>query len=110
MSSGVSSDRGSDGADARELEMPGRSLFLTGKGIAVVRGITTGGSSIYYYGTAFDPPLEMLRGHGLDIAAEVEEAKRELGIPTRVARSRSGICSTPTSRRSTRTSTFAMRR
>ncbi len=64
----------------RELGMPGRSLFLTGKGIAVVRGITTGGSSIYYYGTAFDPPLEMLRGHGLDIAAEVEEAKRELGI------------------------------
>lgn len=64
----------------RELGRPGRSLFLTGRGIAVVRGITTGGSSIYYYGTAFDPPLEMLRGHGLDIAAEVEEAKRELGI------------------------------
>ncbi len=64
----------------RELGMPGRSLFLTGKGIAVVRGITTGGSTIYYYGTAFDPPLEMLRGHGLDIAAEVEETKRELGI------------------------------
>ena len=126
MSSGVSSDRDSDGADAREcdaivvgtgpggatvarelsrlgkrvlilewggkpvvtgslwqalreLGMPGRSLFLTGRGIAVVRGITTGGSSIYYYGTAFDPPLEMLRGHGLDIAEEVEEAKRELG-------------------------------
>lgn len=28
----------------RELGMPGRSLFLTGKGIAVVRGITTGGT------------------------------------------------------------------
>jgi choline dehydrogenase-like flavoprotein len=64
----------------RELGMPGRSLFLTGRGIAVVRGITTGGSTIYYYGTAFDPPLEMLRRHGLDIAAEVEEAKRELGV------------------------------
>jgi choline dehydrogenase-like flavoprotein len=127
MSSGVSSDGGSGGADAREFDaivvgtgpggatvarelcrlgkrvlilewggkpvvtgsfwqalrelgMPGRSLFLTGKAIAVVRGITTGGSSIYFYGTAFDPPLEMLRRHGLDIVEEVEEAKRELGI------------------------------
>lgn len=64
----------------RELGIPGRSLFLTSKAITVMRGITTGGSSIYYYGTAFDPPLEMLRGHGLDIAAEVEQTKRELGI------------------------------
>jgi choline dehydrogenase-like flavoprotein len=71
---------GSSGQALRELGMPGRSLFLTGRGIAVVRGIAVGGSSIYYYGTAFDPPLEMLRRHGLEIAAEVEEAKRELGV------------------------------
>ena len=64
----------------RELGFPGRSLFLTGQAIAVVRGVTTGGSSIYFYGTAFDPPLEMLRSHGIDIAAEVAEVKRELGI------------------------------
>ena len=64
----------------RELGLPGRSLFLTSKAIAVVRGITTGGSSIYFYGTAFDPPLEMLRSHGIDVEAEVEEVKRELGI------------------------------
>ena len=64
----------------RELGLPGRSLFLTGKAIAVVRGITTGGSSIYYYGTAFDPPVEMLRSYGIDVAAEVREAKSELEI------------------------------
>jgi len=64
----------------KELGVPGRSLFLTGSALAVVRGITTGGSSIYFYGTAFDPPLEMLRSHGIDIAGEVQEAKQELGV------------------------------
>jgi choline dehydrogenase-like flavoprotein len=63
-----------------ELGFPGRGLFLTGRAVTVVRGITTGGSSIYFYGTAFDPPLEMFRSHGIDVAAEVDEAKRELGI------------------------------
>jgi choline dehydrogenase-like flavoprotein len=77
---GMSAVTGSPRQALRELGMPGRSLFLTGRAIAVVRGITTGGSTIYYYGTAFDPPLGMLRRHGVDIEAEVEEAKRELGV------------------------------
>ena len=64
----------------RELGVPGRSLLLAGKGMPVLRGITVGGSSIYYFGTAFDPPLEMLRSHGIDIAGEVEQVKRELGV------------------------------
>ncbi|OFW68292.1 MAG: glucose-methanol-choline oxidoreductase [Actinobacteria bacterium RBG_13_63_9] len=59
---------------------PGKSLLFTDKQLALVRGITTGGSSIFYYATAFDPPLEMLKSHGLDISAEVEEAKSELPI------------------------------
>ena len=63
-----------------ELGMPGRSVLLAGRAMPVVRGITVGGSSIYYYGTAFDPPLEMLRGHGIDVAAETEEARDELGV------------------------------
>jgi choline dehydrogenase-like flavoprotein len=77
---GMDAVTGSPGQALRELGTPGRSLFLTGRAIAVVRGITTGGSTIYYYGTAFDPPLEMLRRHGVDIEAEVEETKRELGV------------------------------
>ncbi len=64
----------------RELGIPGRSLFLTDRAVAIMRGITVGGSSIYYYGTAFDPPLEMLGKYGIEIADEVEETKRELGI------------------------------
>ena len=60
--------------------VPGKSLLLTSDLLAVVRGITTGGSSVFYYATAFDPPLEMLRSHGLDISEEVEEARGELPI------------------------------
>lgn len=64
----------------REIGVPGRGLLLAGRAMPVVRGITTGGSSIYYYGTAFDPPLEMLRTHGIDLAAEAEEVRSELAV------------------------------
>ncbi len=60
--------------------VPGKSVLFTPDMLATVRGITTGGSSLFYYATAFDPPLEMLSAHGLDIASEVEEAKHELPI------------------------------
>jgi choline dehydrogenase-like flavoprotein len=60
--------------------VPGKSLLFTNELLSVVRGITTGGSSIFYYATAFDPPLEMLESHGLDISEEVEEARNELPI------------------------------
>jgi choline dehydrogenase-like flavoprotein len=66
----------------REIGIPGRGMLLAGRAMTVVRGITVGGSSIYYYGTAFDPPLEMLRAHGIDLAAEAEAARSELGVMT----------------------------
>ncbi len=57
--------------------IPGKSLLMAG-GLPVVRGITTGGSSIFYYATAFDPPLEMFNKYGIDISKEVEEIKNEI--------------------------------
>ncbi len=62
------------------LGVPGKSLLMTSGLLSVVRGITTGGSSIFYYATAFDPPLDMLKSYGLDISDEVEEARSELPI------------------------------
>lgn len=73
---------GSTGQAVRELLAPGRGMLLAGRAMPVLRGITTGGSSMYYFATAFDPPLEMLRSHGIDIAGEVEQVKRELGVAT----------------------------
>jgi choline dehydrogenase-like flavoprotein len=58
--------------------IPGKGLLLTNQVLGLVRAITTGGSSVIYYGTAFDPPIEMLRSYGVDIAREVEEAREEL--------------------------------
>jgi choline dehydrogenase-like flavoprotein len=66
---------------ARMLGVPGRSLLVTNKKLHVLlRGITTGGSSIFYCGTAFDPPFEMLESHGVEIRNEIEELKKEIPI------------------------------
>ncbi len=62
----------------RELWKPGRSLFLTDGPLAVLRGVTVGGSSIYFWGTAWEPPHELLAKHGIDIRAEVMEARRSM--------------------------------
>ena len=58
---------GKIGQAFRELFMPGKSLLFANGPMAVVRGITVGGSSIYFCGTAFAPPFEMLERHGIDI-------------------------------------------
>jgi choline dehydrogenase-like flavoprotein len=61
-----------------QIFMPGKSLMITGQFLGMVRGITTGGSSIFYCATAFDPPVAMLKSYGVDISAEVEEVRAEL--------------------------------
>ncbi len=58
--------------------IPGKSLLITNNMLGMVRGIVTGGSSVYYYGTAFDPPVEMLKTYGIDITKEIEEIHAEL--------------------------------
>lgn len=60
--------------------IPFKNLLFTNQLLAMVRGTTTGGSSMFYYGTAFDPPFDMFLKHGVDIAEEVDEAKNELPI------------------------------
>ena len=70
--------RGTSWQAALSGGIPGRSLLMTHNALAMVRGITTGGSSVFYYATAFDPPVEMLKSHGLDITAEVAEIGEEL--------------------------------
>jgi len=69
---------GTTGQMMRELMVPGRSLLITRRLLAMVRGLTTGGSSVFYYATAFEPNHRMLARHGVDITAEVEELKAEL--------------------------------
>lgn len=71
---------GSAGRALREIAWPGRGLHLTGHGVSIVHGVTLGGSSIYYYGTATEPPYEMFDRYGIDLRPRVAEARREIPI------------------------------
>jgi len=66
---------------AANAGIPGQSLLFTNLGLlAMVRGLCTGGSSIFYCATAFDPPYAMLEGYGIDLRPEVQELKAEIPI------------------------------
>jgi choline dehydrogenase-like flavoprotein len=58
--------------------IPGKSVVLTKQALPVVRAITTGGSSVIFCGTAFDPPIDMFKKYGVDISAEAEEMKADV--------------------------------
>ena len=63
------------------IGIPGKNILVTNKKLhLLLRGTTTGGSSVFYCGTAFDPPFEMLDSHGIDIRKEIEELKKEIPI------------------------------
>ncbi|MFP4475724.1 MAG: FAD-dependent oxidoreductase [Desulfatibacillaceae bacterium] len=65
---------------AKWVGMPGKGTLFTHRGLSMVRGITAGGSSVFYYATAFDPPASMFNRYGIDVEDEVAEAKAELPI------------------------------
>ncbi len=62
----------------RDLLWPGRGMSFTPDLAAVSRGITTGGSSIFYCATGFDPPFKLFRRYGIELSDEVQELKAEL--------------------------------
>lgn len=64
----------------KSLLWPGRSLLFTQQMLGLVRGIATGGSTVFYYATCFPIPFDMLKSYGLDISAEIQEARNELPI------------------------------
>ncbi|MEW6079625.1 MAG: GMC family oxidoreductase [Thermodesulfobacteriota bacterium] len=61
--------------------IPGKHVMFTDRTfLAIIRGIVTGGSTIFYCASAFEPPYEMMESYGIDIRNEVEALKSE--IPT----------------------------
>lgn len=62
------------------VQRPGRGVLFTPDGLALFRNVTTGGSSMSYYATAWKPPVEELRRYGIDISGEHEELRNELPI------------------------------
>ena len=64
----------------KSLLWPGKSLLFTPQMLGLVRGIATGGSTVFYYATCFPVPFDMLKSYGVDITAEIHEARNELPI------------------------------
>jgi len=62
--------------------IPGKGLYITPDLLGMVRGVTTGGSSMFYYGTAFPVPHNMLKKYDIDVTEEEQEARKELPIGT----------------------------
>ena len=65
---------------ASMVRRPGRGVLFTPDGLALFRNVTTGGSSMSYYATAWEPPAEGLKHYGIDISRELEEIRSELPI------------------------------
>lgn len=58
--------------------VPGKSVVMTKQAVPIVRAITAGGSSLIFCGTAFEPPVDMLKSYGVDISKEAEEMKNDV--------------------------------
>ncbi|MHA6780990.1 FAD-dependent oxidoreductase [Pseudonocardia saturnea] len=77
----------------RELFLPGRSLFRSGS-VLVLRAVTLGGSSMYFFGSAWEPPHDALRVHGLDLRADTDALRAELrpaALPRELMGPRAGL-------------------
>ncbi|MEW6076420.1 MAG: GMC family oxidoreductase [Thermodesulfobacteriota bacterium] len=59
---------------------PFKSMLFTSELVGMVRGIVTGGSSVFYYGTCFDIPFKMLESYGIDASKEADEIKKEVPV------------------------------
>jgi len=51
-----------------------------GEKLATARAFATGGTTAVYFGVADEPPLDVFRNLGIDLSAQLEEAKKELPL------------------------------
>jgi choline dehydrogenase-like flavoprotein len=51
-----------------------------GRGVPVARGIGVGGTTMLFYNTMWCPPLDYFQSLGIELAAEVEEVRKDLPI------------------------------
>lgn len=64
------------------MMFPFKSLLLTPELLGMVRGLTTGGSSVFNYATAFPVNHDAFKKYGIDLTGVEAEVRRELPIGT----------------------------
>ena len=64
----------------KDMMIPGKGMFITPQGCGVVRAMCTGGSTLYYYGSAIYPPIERYKPFGLDLKQDADEMYRDLSF------------------------------
>lgn len=57
-----------------------RGILVSKEHTLMIRGVTTGGSSMMYLGCAYDPDPEMWKPFGFDLQHESDEIKEELSV------------------------------
>jgi choline dehydrogenase-like flavoprotein len=63
------------------VEPQGKVDFkFIGRGVPVARGIGVGGTTMLFYNTMWCPPLDYFQSLGIELAAEVEEVRKDLPI------------------------------
>ncbi len=62
----------------REMITPFKSFLVTPDLLGMVRGITTGGSTMFYYGTSYPVPFDMFTSRGVDLREADSEVRKEL--------------------------------
>jgi choline dehydrogenase-like flavoprotein len=62
---------------ARSL-VPFKGLLFTPQLLAINRGITVGGSSLFYFATSFPVPFDMFRSRGVDLTQDAARVRADL--------------------------------
>lgn len=61
-----------------EILIPFKGLLVTPQILGMVRAIVAGGSTMYYYGTSYPVQTDMFKRHGINLATEAGEVRKDL--------------------------------
>jgi choline dehydrogenase-like flavoprotein len=72
--------KGEPNPDSKIAPTGRTDLVFAGRGVPVTRGIGVGGTTLLFFNTMWEPPFDYFRSLGIELAAEVEEARKELPV------------------------------
>ena len=58
--------------------IPFKTMLFTPQLLGMLRGIVTGGSTMFYYGTSYPVQIDLFKRHGIDLSKDAAEVKADL--------------------------------